>query len=592
MNKCFILLLLILSVYTGKAQTIQKNEQDLSIIENIPKESIFVHFNTSLLFVGEYLYYKLYCINNSTSLFSDLSKVAYIELVGENKNIVFKQKILLENGLGNGDFFIPSEVPSGNYKLIAYTNWMKNEGINSFFQNDITIINPYQSDQKAIREIPENFQDSVPENSTLKKENPSLYNANTNSSDLNNVSLSLNKTLFEKRDEVLLSIKTVNSQIKKGSYSLSVRKINALPAFDKKSILDFETSTKSQSFAQNSTIFLPELRGELIKGRVLNLTDNKPLQNIKVVLSIPNQSYQFYYATTNENGIFYMNLDKKHNNNKGYIQVLDDKRDLYSIQLEEPDLIDYSDLNFKKYSLSTNMEHLILERSIHNQIENAFFSFRPDSIVVANNSIPFKKSNIITYNLDEFTRFPTVSETFIEIINQAWIEKISTDNYTFNVKAYEKYADSNVLPLVLIDGTIVHNHNEILSLNAFALKSISIIRDKYIFGTKLYKGIISFETINGDFSNLKTINAAKYIDLFSPQPNKKYYKQTYETQSQKENRLPDDRIQLLWIPNLKDNLTTNINFFTSDISGEFEITIEGFTDDGLPIYMQQQFTVE
>ena len=475
MNKCFILLLLILSVYTGKAQTIQKNEQDLSIIENIPKESIFVHFNTSLLFVGEYLYYKLYCINNSTSLFSDLSKVAYIELVGENKNIVFKQKILLENGLGNGDFFIPSEVPSGNYKLIAYTNWMKNEGVNSFFQNDITIINPYQSDQKAIREIPENFQDSVPENSTLKKEKPSLYKANTNSSDLNNVSLSLNKTLFEKRDEVLLSIKTVNSQIKKGSYSLSVRKINALPAFDKKSILDFETSTKSQSFVQNSTIFLPELRGELIKGRVLNLTDNKPLQNIKVVLSIPNESYQFYYATTNENGIFYMNLDKKHNNNKGYIQVLDDKRDLYNIQLEEPDLIDYSDLNFKKYSLSTNMEHLILERSIHNQIENAFFSFRPDSIVVANNSIPFKKSNIITYNLDEFIRFPTVNETFIEIINQAWIEKISTDNYTFNVKAYEKYADSNVLPLVLIDGTIVHNHNEILSLSAFALKSISII---------------------------------------------------------------------------------------------------------------------
>ena len=545
----------------------------------------------SILILRYYLWGNI-CITNFIVLIIALRfSVAYIELVGENKNIVFKQKILLENGLGNGDFFIPSEVPSGNYKLIAYTNWMKNEGVNSFFQNDITIINPYQSDQKAIREIPENFQDSVPLNSTLK-ENPSLYKANTNFSDLNNVSLSLNKTLFEKRDEVLLSIKTVNSQIKKGSYSLSVRKINALPAFDKKSILDFETSTKSQSFAQNSTIFLPELRGELIKGRVLNLTDNKPLQNIKVVLSIPNQSYQFYYATTNENGIFYMNLDKKHNNNKGYIQVLDDKRDLYSIQLEEPDLIDYSDLNFKKYSLSTNMEHLILERSIHNQIENAFFSFRPDSIVVANNSIPFKKSNIITYNLDEFTRFPTVSETFIEIINQAWIEKISTDNYTFNVKAYEKYADSNVLPLVLIDGTIVHNHNEILSLNAFALKSISIIRDKYIFGTKLYKGIISFETINGDFSNLKTINAAKYIDLFSPQPNKKYYKQTYETQSQKENRLPDDRIQLLWIPNLKDNLTTNINFFTSDISGEFEITIEGFTDDGLPIYMQQQFTVE
>tara|TARA_R110002051_G_scaffold111608_2_gene184216 strand:- start:19143 stop:19859 length:717 start_codon:yes stop_codon:yes gene_type:complete len=238
------------------------------------------------------------------------------------------------------------------------------------------------------------------------------------------------------------------------------------------------------------------------------------------------------------------------------------------------------------------MENLILERSIHNQIENAFFSFRPDSIVVTTNSIPFNESNIITYNLDEFTRFPTVSETFIEIINQAWIEKISVDNYTFNVKVYEKYADSNVLPLVLIDGTIVHNYNEILGLNAFSLKSISIIRDKYIFGTKLYKGIISFKTIDGNFSNLKTTNAAKYVDLFSPQSNKKYYKQTYETQSQKESRLPDDRTQLLWIPNLNYKLTPTINCFTSDVSGEFEVNIEGFTSNGSPIFITQLFTVE
>ena len=588
MNKSFILLFLVLSVYTGKAQTIQKSEKNLAIIENIPKESIFVHFNTSLLFVGEYIYYKLYCFNEQTSLFSDISKVAYLELVGENKNVIFKHKIILENGIGNGDFFIPSDVPSGNYKLIAYTNWLKNDGINSFFQNDITIINPYQSDQKAIKEIP---QDSASQNIYFKKDQP-LYNADINSHVSNKMSLSLNKTVFEKRDEVLLSITSLDSEILDGSYSLSIRKTNTLPAMSKKSVFDFEMASENKPTNQNSTFFLPELRGELIKGRVLNLADNMPIQNIKVALSIPNESYQFYYATTNEDGFFYINIDRKHNNTKGYIQVLDDKRDLYNIQLEEPNLIDYSNLDIKKYNLSSDMENLILERSIHNQIENAFFSFRPDSIVVTTNSIPFNESNIITYNLDEFTRFPTVSETFIEIINQAWIEKISVDNYTFNVKVYEKYADSNVLPLVLIDGTIVHNHNEILGLNAFSLKSISIIRDKYIFGTKLYKGIISFKTIDGNFSNLKTTNAAKYVDLFSPQSNKKYYKQTYETQSQKESRLPDDRTQLLWIPNLNYKLTPTINCFTSDVSGEFEVNIEGFTSNGSPIFITQLFTVE
>tara|TARA_R110002051_G_scaffold111608_2_gene184217 strand:- start:19926 stop:20909 length:984 start_codon:yes stop_codon:yes gene_type:complete len=327
MNKSFILLFLVLSVYTGKAQTIQKSEKNLAIIENIPKESIFVHFNTSLLFVGEYIYYKLYCFNEQTSLFSDISKVAYLELVGENKNVIFKHKIILENGIGNGDFFIPSDVPSGNYKLIAYTNWLKNDGINSFFQNDITIINPYQSDQKAIKEIP---QDSASQNIYFKKDQP-LYNADINSHVSNKMSLSLNKTVFEKRDEVLLSITSLDSEILDGSYSLSIRKTNTLPAMSKKSVFDFEMASENKPTNQNSTFFLPELRGELIKGRVLNLADNMPIQNIKVALSIPNESYQFYYATTNEDGFFYINIDRKHNNTKGYIQVLDDKRDLYNI---------------------------------------------------------------------------------------------------------------------------------------------------------------------------------------------------------------------------------------------------------------------
>lgn len=56
----------------------------------------------------------------------------------------------MESGIGYGDFIIPVSVNSGNYKLIAYTQWMKNEGIDSFFASDISIINPFQGNQQAI----------------------------------------------------------------------------------------------------------------------------------------------------------------------------------------------------------------------------------------------------------------------------------------------------------------------------------------------------------------------------------------------------------------------------------------------------------
>ena len=39
-------------------------------IVSIPQENIFVHYNTSLLFSGDYLYYKIYTLNSQTNKFT------------------------------------------------------------------------------------------------------------------------------------------------------------------------------------------------------------------------------------------------------------------------------------------------------------------------------------------------------------------------------------------------------------------------------------------------------------------------------------------------------------------------------------------
>ena len=588
MRKYFFLLLLISTVNSVVAQSILKSENDSNIFEQIPSERVFVHFNTSLLFVGEYIYYKFYCFDSNSTLFSEISKIGYIELIGENGTIVFKHKITLDNGIGYGDFFIPSETPSGNYKLVAYTNWMKNDQLQNLFQNDVTVINPYQSNQKDISELPEFILDSITPNNVT----PNTFKSMSSELSSDRMKVTINKSVFNKRDEIIVSIKSLDSSIIKGNYSMSVRKINTLPAFDKKSVIEFDKSNAEQIKTLNSELFLPELRGELVKGSILDHTSKKPIPNASIALSIPNEPFNFYFALTDDNGEFYVNIDKKQNGNKGYIEVLDKNRNNYNLELEVSSTINYSDLNFKKYRLSADMEKLILERSVHNQIENAFFNFRPDSTILNTIPIPFIKSDIITYNLDEYTRFSSVTETFIEIINLAWVEKIDQDNHVFKVKPYEKYADSNELPLVLIDGLIIFNHNDVLNLNAKTIKSISLLREKYIFGTELYKGIVSFETINGDYIQPNTNMASKYVDLFSPQPKKKYYTQSYTAHIQKESKLPDDRIQLLWIPEMKVDFSTNINCYTSDISGDFELHIEGFTSTGEPIAILKLFKVE
>ncbi len=65
------------------AQVMLKNDNQLNGFKDIPQETIFIHFNSTLLLTGEYLYYKVYCLNTETNYLSDLSKMAYVELIGK-----------------------------------------------------------------------------------------------------------------------------------------------------------------------------------------------------------------------------------------------------------------------------------------------------------------------------------------------------------------------------------------------------------------------------------------------------------------------------------------------------------------------------
>ena len=132
----------IIGALSLQAQYELKTDDDLNWYNNIAQEKIYVHHNSNVLLVGETLYYKLYCLNARTERLTKNSKIAYVELIGES-GTVFKHKLKLNNGTSFSGFFIPTTVATGMYKLIAYTNWMRNNGDNSFYETDIAIINPY-----------------------------------------------------------------------------------------------------------------------------------------------------------------------------------------------------------------------------------------------------------------------------------------------------------------------------------------------------------------------------------------------------------------------------------------------------------------
>jgi hypothetical protein len=68
----------------------------------------------------------------------------------------------------------------------------------------------------------------------------------------------------------------------------------------------------------------------------------------------------------------------------------------------------------------------------------------------------------------------------------------------------------------------------------------------------------------------------------------------YSEENSRQSRMPDARHTLLWSPNINTDgeTTVIIPFNTSDLTGEFQATVEGITKDGKFIFATVFFRVE
>jgi hypothetical protein len=121
------------------------------------QEKIYVHTDKNFYVAGEIIWLKLYNVDAAFNKPIDISKVAYTEILDSKNKPVLQAKIALEKGSGNGSLFIPVDVPSGNYKLRAYTNWMKNFGASYFFEKTITVINTQEITELPKQKTPEKY---------------------------------------------------------------------------------------------------------------------------------------------------------------------------------------------------------------------------------------------------------------------------------------------------------------------------------------------------------------------------------------------------------------------------------------------------
>ncbi len=107
-----------------------------------PQQKVYLHFDKDRYGAYERVWYKAYVVNATNHRPDSISTNLYVDLINPGGYVVQTELLQLQNGFAHGDFAFQDTVPEGIYRIIAYTNWMRNAGSEYFFSKNIYVKNP------------------------------------------------------------------------------------------------------------------------------------------------------------------------------------------------------------------------------------------------------------------------------------------------------------------------------------------------------------------------------------------------------------------------------------------------------------------
>ncbi len=111
--------------------------------KKFPQEKVHLHLDKPYYAAGDDIWFKAYVIDAKTSIPSTTSDILYVELINDQDSLTKQLKLPMKSGITWGDFKLSDTVKEGNYRIRAYTQYMRNAGTSFFFDKTIKIGNSW-----------------------------------------------------------------------------------------------------------------------------------------------------------------------------------------------------------------------------------------------------------------------------------------------------------------------------------------------------------------------------------------------------------------------------------------------------------------
>jgi hypothetical protein len=109
--------------------------------DETPQEKAYLQTDKPFYAAGEDIWFKAYVTIGAQHQLSALSSILNVELINDRDSIKQAIKLPMYKGVTWGDFALPDTLAPGNYRIRAYTNYMRNAGEEYFFDKNIAIGN-------------------------------------------------------------------------------------------------------------------------------------------------------------------------------------------------------------------------------------------------------------------------------------------------------------------------------------------------------------------------------------------------------------------------------------------------------------------
>ncbi|MHB1177115.1 MAG: carboxypeptidase-like regulatory domain-containing protein [Daejeonella sp.] len=109
----------------------------------LPQEKVYLHLDKPYYAVGDTIWFKAYVTIGSRHQLSAMSGALYADLINERDSVEKTIKLPVTAGTAMGDFTLSDILKEGNYRIRAYTQWMRNAGEDYYFDRTFSVGNAF-----------------------------------------------------------------------------------------------------------------------------------------------------------------------------------------------------------------------------------------------------------------------------------------------------------------------------------------------------------------------------------------------------------------------------------------------------------------